>query len=127
MLSACCAAWRARVARQHAPVRRRNTFARTAAGIFDLFHFGHARALEQAKKTWVPQGGRPASRRRPACDAIAAPRARGPPAAASPPPRRRFPNVYLLVGVCNDDLTHAYKGKTVFTEEERYESLRHCK
>ncbi|PAN33752.1 hypothetical protein PAHAL_6G042500 [Panicum hallii] len=48
-----------------------------ADGIYDLFHFGHARALEQAKKS--------------------------------------------------DEITHRYKGKTVMTEDERYESLRHCK
>lgn len=86
-------------------------------GIFDLFHFGHAKALEQAKRLYVATPSTLSGvnscqslSRRPDCTLVC-----------------RFPNTHLIVGCCNDALTHQYKGKTVLSEDERYESLRHCR
>lgn len=49
-------------------------------GIWDLCHFGHYRAMEQAK--------------------------------------RSLPNVHLIVGCCNDEITHRLKGQTVLQDKE---------
>lgn len=38
-----------------------------------------------------------------------------------------FPNVHLIAGVTSDKMTEEYKGSTLFSENERAESLKHCR
>ncbi|KAK6465857.1 cytidylyltransferase-domain-containing protein [Scheffersomyces coipomensis] len=60
-----------------------------ADGVFDLFHLGHMRQLEQAKKS--------------------------------------FENVELVCGVPSDIETHKRKGLTVLSDQQRCDTLKHCR
>lgn len=60
-----------------------------ADGVFDLFHLGHMKQLEQAKKS--------------------------------------FEHVELVCGIPSDVETHKRKGLTVLTDNQRIETLKHCR
>lgn len=73
-----------------------------ADGVYDLFHFGHALQLRQAKLAFpsvAPESGE----------------------------GEWTPGVYLLVGVNSDEQCEEHKSRTVMTHAERCEAVRHCR
>ncbi|XP_065576032.1 choline-phosphate cytidylyltransferase B-like isoform X2 [Artemia franciscana] len=97
-------------------------------GIYDLFHFGHAKEFLQAK-TLFPNAYLIVGTTRKIrvyADGIYDLFHQGH-ARQLLQAKNVFPNVYLIVGICNDDLTHSKKGLTVMNEDERYEAVRHCR
>ncbi|KAI0351589.1 hypothetical protein OH77DRAFT_1429412 [Trametes cingulata] len=71
-----------------------------ADGVYDLFHFGHALQLRQAKLAF--------------------------PAPPDAPPHV-VSGVHLLVGVNSDEQCAQHKNNTIMTHAERCEAVRHCR
>ncbi|KAI0799807.1 hypothetical protein BC629DRAFT_1498921 [Irpex lacteus] len=115
-----------------------------ADGVYDLFHFGHALQLRQAKLAFpsVPTSplttSDPASSQDlPSLSSLPS----SPPQSHSYPPAtahdaisdRRVsesdwvPGVYMLAGVNSDEQCEEHKSRTVMTHAERCEAVRHCR
>ncbi|KAI0830194.1 hypothetical protein BC628DRAFT_1305162, partial [Trametes gibbosa] len=71
-----------------------------ADGVYDLFHFGHALQLRQAKLAF---------------------------AAPEDAPPHVVSGVHLLVGVNSDEQCAEHKNSTIMTHAERCEAVRHCR
>ncbi|KAI0790946.1 hypothetical protein C8Q75DRAFT_758594 [Abortiporus biennis] len=122
-----------------------------ADGVYDLFHFGHALQLRQAKLSFpsVPPRHYQSPSTTPHLPSAATPPASSAGPLSSTPPassslsslhqdsinsQSEFfsgnewtPGVYLLVGVNSDEQCQEHKSKTVMTHAERCESVRHCR
>ncbi|KAH8084878.1 hypothetical protein BXZ70DRAFT_957348 [Cristinia sonorae] len=102
-----------------------------ADGVYDLFHFGHALQLRQAKLSFpsVPPRSTPTgtpSGSTPSLDSSYA-SADSEASAGQGDTDPNTPGVYLLVGVNSDQQCMEHKSKTVMSHAERCESVRHCR
>ena len=73
-------------------------------GIYDMFHYGHARVRWAAPRC-VCGTNQPM---------VLVYRVQ-----ALEQAKKLFPNVHLIVGCCNDEITHRLKGRTVMQDVER--------
>ncbi|KAJ3491920.1 hypothetical protein NLI96_g386 [Meripilus lineatus] len=97
-----------------------------ADGVYDLFHFGHALQLRQAKVSFpsVPAHPPLASASTSSASATTTP---GSQSSVVSSHETDIPGVYLLVGVNSDEQCREHKSQTVMSHAERCEAVRHCR
>ncbi|TCD68982.1 hypothetical protein EIP91_009204 [Steccherinum ochraceum] len=102
-----------------------------ADGVYDLFHFGHALQLRQAKLSF-PSVIPPSTPTGSSAPSLSSSSAASQSETSLPPidtdlSNTSIPGVYLLVGVNSDEQCMEHKSRTVMSHAERCESVRHCR
>ncbi|THH33288.1 hypothetical protein EUX98_g937 [Antrodiella citrinella] len=103
-----------------------------ADGVYDLFHFGHALQLRQAKLAFPSIQPRftPTGTPSTSTSSLEPPLTNDSEASlpqSEADPSTYTPGVYLLAGVNSDQQCVEHKSKTVMSHAERCESVRHCR